>query len=142
MPTVWVEEPFSLARQSYGFGLSEDGSPRRGYPPKGIRTPKEAQQMNRMNKQAYSYIGTSFSCRARGSNPGPHTFKSIFVGNNPLFRTVEKASLCFASFVLPVKVRSDGTNSISRHSVSRREQSLSRILIANKRGVSPNTIHN
>ncbi len=31
-----------------GFGPSEDGSPRRGYPP------KKAQQMNRLNKQAYS----------------------------------------------------------------------------------------
>ncbi len=38
-------------------------------PREGSKTPKKAQQMNRMNKQAY--IGTSFSCRARGSNPGP-----------------------------------------------------------------------
>ncbi len=37
-----------------GFGPSEDGSPGRGYPSKGIWTPKKAQQMNRMNKQAYS----------------------------------------------------------------------------------------
>ncbi len=61
---------FSRLLSACGFGPSEDGSPRRGYPPIWIGTPKKESSTNEPHEQTSVFIGTSFSCRARGSNSG------------------------------------------------------------------------
>ena len=52
------------------WGPSEDGSPRRGYPPERDLNAEEW-STNEPQEQTSVDIGASFSCRARGSNPGP-----------------------------------------------------------------------
>ena len=52
-----------------GFGPSEDGSPGRLSPERDLNA--EESSTNEPHQQTSVIIGTCFSCRARGSNPGP-----------------------------------------------------------------------
>ncbi len=66
-----------------GFGPSEDGSlGARLSLPKVIWTPKKAQQVNRMNKQAYSYRNLLFLLRS-GIEPGTFGYSDIAMTTTP-----------------------------------------------------------